>query len=556
MRHKLICLTCTLVMSLGLAGCSLLPGSSQSASSSQQTSASVATQVAAAVSATVSARAPGGAAARTDTATSGPSPATATATTKASVTPTARPNATTTPTPSPTPALPAPVHLAEREIGGGKLLPRYWTNTSAIVFTLQAPPGTTLGLRPQVELEPLGKAFTGFPTAEGQALPPSQAGAVTVQIGSLPEGPYHWQARLTEGQNRGPWADFYNGPAFRLDRTAPSAVVISSTAFPDQRQTYNRVIGRFTWTAARDNGAVQGYLSGIDRKPNGLPSGPLSAVRSADLGPLRNGNLYFHVRAEDWAGNLGPVTTYAVHIDSKAPQLQHAFFDQFQFNPQYDKLTMRFTPNKDVKVQVVVRKQATNGNVRVLDLGTAPAGKPFHVTWDGRNYRGVLVSPGQYTMLVKVTDKLGNVGDGFYTNLGVNYRRIIVHLAKQSMDVYDGGALLRTTLVTTGNNLLPTPPGVWHIRAKFHPYKFISPWKKSSPYYYAPSNVEYALYFRSGGYFIHDAPWRTVYGPGTNNAPGPPGIYSGTHGCVNVPGDVMAWLYPWAKLGTVLVVEQ
>jgi lipoprotein-anchoring transpeptidase ErfK/SrfK len=159
-------------------------------------------------------------------------------------------------------------------------------------------------------------------------------------------------------------------------------------------------------------------------------------------------------------------------------------------------------------------------------------------------------------MLVKVTDKLGNVGDGFYTNLGVNNRRIIVHLATQRMDVYDGASLLRTSLVTTGNSLLPTPQGIWHVRAKFHPYKFISPWKKGSPYYYTPSNVSYALFFHSGGYFLHDAPWRTAYGPGTNNAPGPPGIFSGTHGCVNVPGDIMPWLYSWAKLGTVLVVQQ
>jgi len=180
------------------------------------------------------------------------------------------------------------------------------------------------------------------------------------------------------------------------------------------------------------------------------------------------------------------------------------------------------------------------------------------VAWNGRDSYGTLVQPGLYTMLVVATDDIGNVGDGFYSDLGVNYRRIVVHLATQSMQVFDGATLLKSTLVTTGNALLPTPPGVWHIGAKFHPYKFISPWKKGSPYYYVPSKVNYALYFHSGGYFIHDAPWRTVFGPGTNTAPGPPGAgaYSGTHGCVNVPPDVAQWLYGWAQIGTVVVVEQ
>jgi hypothetical protein len=450
----------------------------------------------------------------------------------------------------------APVHLAERETGGGKLYPHYWTNTTAVVFSLQVPAGVTLGVRPQIEVEPLGKSYTGIPTAEGPALLPGQPGEITLQAHSLAEGAYHWQARLADGAFRGPWANYYDGPAFRLDRTPPSTVVISSTTYPDQRKTYNRTIAHFTWTAAKDNGAVQGYISGIDRKPNGLPDLPLSAIRSANFGPLANGNLYFHVRAVDWAGNLGPVATYAVHVDSTAPVLKHAHFNRFQFDPQYDKLDMRFTPNKAVQVTAELRRQSTKGLVRVLDLGSARAGQPFKLVWDGRDFRGALVQPGLYTMVVRLTDKLGNVGDGYYTDLGVNYRRIIVHLAAQRMDVFDGKTLVRTTLVTTGNALLPTPPGIWHIGGKFHPFTFISPWKKGSVYYYPPSHVQYALYFHAGGYFLHDAPWRTVYGPGTNTAPGPPGVFSGTHGCINVPGDVAAWLFTWAPVGTVVVVEQ
>lgn len=424
------------------------------------------------------------------------------------------------------------------------------------MFTVGAPAAGSAGAVPQVELESLATRYNGLPSGQGLPLLPGQTTAITLSVSQLPEGAYHWRARLALDKWRGPWADYYDGPAFRIDRTPPSTVVISSTTYPDQTQTYSAVTGLFTWTAAKDNGALQGYLWSIDRNPDGVPVGTPSLARSVSLGPLANGSLYFHVRAEDWAGNLGAVSTYAVHVDATAPKLGHVFFDRYQFNPQYDKLTMRFTPSKDVTVQVDIRSQKPNGAVAILNLGMARAGTPFHVAWNGRDYRGVLVQPGLYTMLVKMTDRYGNRGDGFFSQLGVNYRRIVVHLATQSMDVYDGATLLRHTLVTTGNALLPTPPGIWHVGAKFHPYKFISTWPKTSPYYYPPSNVEYALYFHSGGYFIHDAPWRTVFGPGTNTAPGPPGVYSGTHGCVNVPDDVEAWLFRWAAIGTVVVVEQ
>jgi hypothetical protein len=205
---------------------------------------------------------------------------------------------------------------------------------------------------------------------------------------------------------------------------------------------------------------------------------------------------------------------------------------------------------------VEILRQSTKGLVRVLNVGHFAADTRVTVRWNGRNQRGVLVRSGLYTMVVYATDQLGNVGDGYFTDLSVNYRRIVVHLATQSMDVYDGGTLVRGTLVTTGNQNLPTPPGIWHVVAKFHPYKFISPWKKGTLYWYPTTSVNYALNFHAGGYFIHDAPWRTLYGPGTNTAPGPPGVYSGTHGCVNVTTDFAQWLYQWAPIGTVVDVER
>ena len=113
----------------------------------------------------------------------------------------------------------APASLGRAEVGGSRLFPRYWTNTTAIVFSMAAAPGTSPGMRPEVEIEPLAKPFTQEPTAEGALIPPNHAGTVTVEV-APGRDIYHWQARLADDHGHaGPWVDYYQGPAFRIDRT-------------------------------------------------------------------------------------------------------------------------------------------------------------------------------------------------------------------------------------------------------------------------------------------------------------------------------------------------
>src|SRR5437763_8326537 len=125
---------------------------------------------------------------------------------------------------------------------------------------------------------------------------------------------------------------------------------------------------------------------------------------------------------------------------------------------------------------------------------------------------------------------------------------IVVTLATQSLTAYEDGKVVATTVVSTGRPALPTLTGTFHIKAKYAPYHFISPWPKSSPYWYASAWVKYAMLYEDGGYFIHDAPWRTVYGPRAN-------LTNGTHGCVNVPLSTMTFLYNWASVGTTVIVQ-
>lgn len=135
---------------------------------------------------------------------------------------------------------------------------------------------------------------------------------------------------------------------------------------------------------------------------------------------------------------------------------------------------------------------------------------------------------------------------------------IVVSLSHQWMYVYQDGQQIADSPVTTGQPQLPTPTGVYHIFAKSSPITFHSPWPKSSPYWYAPTTVQYAMEWRAGGYYIHDAWWHTVFGPGTNVRHQDPkyGWQTGSHGCIEIPFDAAKWLYSWAPIGTTVEVER
>lgn len=134
---------------------------------------------------------------------------------------------------------------------------------------------------------------------------------------------------------------------------------------------------------------------------------------------------------------------------------------------------------------------------------------------------------------------------------------ILVSLAQQWLWAYQDGRLVFTNPITSGQPELVTPLGEYQVRAKVTDTTFYSPWGPWSPYYYAPEHVNYALLFRTGGYFLHDAPWRQAFGPGTNTPHTDPSgaRETGSHGCVNVTTAAGAWLYRWANVGaTVLIV--
>ncbi len=133
---------------------------------------------------------------------------------------------------------------------------------------------------------------------------------------------------------------------------------------------------------------------------------------------------------------------------------------------------------------------------------------------------------------------------------------IVVSTEGEWTHLYEGTRLVLDTPVTTGGPELPTDHGVFHIYFKASPFVFHSPWPPGSPFYYFPTPVQFWMPF-DGGEGLHDASWRSDFGPGSNLAPTDLGTgrsIQGTHGCVNLPFDAAQFIWDWAPLGTTVVV--
>jgi lipoprotein-anchoring transpeptidase ErfK/SrfK len=132
---------------------------------------------------------------------------------------------------------------------------------------------------------------------------------------------------------------------------------------------------------------------------------------------------------------------------------------------------------------------------------------------------------------------------------------IVVSLREQTMRVYDNGQMVWWSYVTTGRAELPSWPGLHYATYKLYHTEFTSPEPKGSPFWYAPTPINYAISYAPNGFFLHDAWWRAEFGPDTNLPHWDPAAFNGgSHGCINLPENNMAWLYDWTPVGTPIVV--
>jgi lipoprotein-anchoring transpeptidase ErfK/SrfK len=136
---------------------------------------------------------------------------------------------------------------------------------------------------------------------------------------------------------------------------------------------------------------------------------------------------------------------------------------------------------------------------------------------------------------------------------------LVVSLVEQAMRVYQNGVLVNSYHVTTGRQELPSLPGVWSVLDRKSPIIFTAAEPKGSPYWFPDTPINYAILYHYGGYFVHDAPWRADFGPGTQfpheDASGTTAYnFDGSHGCVNLQESDAGWVYAHTDWNTSIVI--
>ena len=120
---------------------------------------------------------------------------------------------------------------------------------------------------------------------------------------------------------------------------------------------------------------------------------------------------------------------------------------------------------------------------------------------------------------------------------------IEVNLSEQRLTAWDGDMLVLTTLIRSGKEGWRTPTGTFRTFRKVV-QDDMTLGDPSDPDYYFTPNVPWVMYFLEGGFAIHGAVWDDMWGTPTS------------HGCVNTPADIAAYLYEWAPLGTLIWIHE
>jgi lipoprotein-anchoring transpeptidase ErfK/SrfK len=117
-----------------------------------------------------------------------------------------------------------------------------------------------------------------------------------------------------------------------------------------------------------------------------------------------------------------------------------------------------------------------------------------------------------------------------------------VSISAQTMWAYEEDEMVMSSLVSTGTAEVPettTPVGHHAVIAKFDAQTMEG---TISGEYYRVEDVPYVMYFDNNGNAIHGTYWHSNFGAPMS------------HGCINLPMDIAAWMYGWADMGTAVSV--
>lgn len=203
----------------------------------------------------------------------------------------------------------------------------------------------------------------------------------------------------------------------------------------------------------------------------------------------------------------------------------------------FDKAALQWQPGEDVTLRSLGKEAAKR-----LKLDTKPIPRPADVpTFDEALFVPPLPEPDPPV----VDEDPGIVvgGDGFGPGrFQDGDKEIVISISAQAMWAYEGDQVVNSSLVSTGVGEVPetvTPLGFHQILSKYDVQTMEG---TISDEYYRVPDVPDVMYFDNLGNALHGAYWHNNFGTPMS------------HGCVNLPLDIAAWMYDWAPIGTAVTV--
>ena len=212
-------------------------------------------------------------------------------------------------------------------------------------------------------------------------------------------------------------------------------------------------------------------------------------------------------------------------------------------------LTEAFRAPDGTRVQYFengILRQTASGSVEPLPLGKIAAERakldmePIEQPQDVPVYdEALFIPPPEATPVEEEDSSAWSLGPGPQQGA---WKEVVVSISAQTMWAYEEGEMVMSSFVSTGTAEVPettTPVGHHSVIAKFDAQTMEG---TISGEFYRVEDVPFVMYFDNDGNAIHGTYWHSNFGAPMS------------HGCVNLPMDVAAWMYGWADIGTAVSV--
>lgn len=188
-----------------------------------------------------------------------------------------------------------------------------------------------------------------------------------------------------------------------------------------------------------------------------------------------------------------------------------------------------------------------NGQVRLAPLGAVGA-QALGVDLSPIAQEGL---PEFSESLFKTAENPDPVGD----SATPGRKWVEVNISQERLWAYQGDTVVMTTLVSTGLAPNNTERGTFHIRMKFEKQTMsgftngtgevvsLGDDPVAGGTHYEVKDVPNVMYVNTDAEALHGAYWHNNFG------------HPMSHGCINLPLDVAAWMYGWTPLGTMVWVH-